>query len=329
MAQKIITVFLALVVIGGLAWYFNKTYLQPSASHSLESVPKFKTSSQDEDFKGKLIYATKGTAREIWAVDTAKESKKLFTDADETEKIIEISNLAPLSKEVLAITSTETSARTGKLVAINLSSSKESVLQRSFTIPPSWAISLDGQKIAFVRFSNVEENYGYTLYSSDRTGTNLRELIRSDQEIKALSWNDNATKIAFIKNVDTKTRLSIVDLNSLEEKEVKEFENQMIDYLSWSGDKIIFNLRELSNKSSGAIEIINANGQNLEKLTDFKGGIANFVYLKNSLWLGFLVAQYKDEVDSVTTGQIYLENLKKSEKIPVSKGSQVLGWQDE
>ncbi|KKQ18224.1 MAG: Protein TolB [Berkelbacteria bacterium GW2011_GWA1_36_9] len=329
MAQKIITVILALAVIGGLAWYFNKTYLQPSESHSTEKVPQFKTSSTDENFKGKLIYATTGATKEIWAIDAKKESKKLFTDSDEAEKILEISNLASISNEILVITSTETSSSSGKLVAINLSSSKETVLQKPFSLPPAWTVSLDGQKIAYTRFSNIEENYGFTLYSSDRSGTNLRELIRSDQEIKVPVWNENATKIAFVKNVGSKSQLNVVDVNSLKEKEVKSFEGQIIDSLSFSGDKLVFSVRDLSNKSSGTIKIIGSNGQNLEKMADFEGGVANFVYMENSSWLGFLIAQYKDKINSSTTGQIYIENLKKLEKIPLAKGSQILGWQNE
>ncbi|MCL5407611.1 MAG: hypothetical protein M1429_03895, partial [Patescibacteria group bacterium] len=313
----------------GLAWYFNKTYLQPSASHSTEKIPQFKTSSNDENFKGKLIYVTTGTAREIWAVDPAKTSKKLFTDADEAEKIIEISNLASLSGEVLTITSADTSSRSGKLVAINLSNSKETILQKIFTVPSSWTVSLDGQKIAYTKFSNIEENYGYTLYSSDRSGTNLRELTRSDQEIKTPIWNENSTKIAYVKNTDSKLQLNVIDINSLEVKEIKNFDSQVIDFLSWSGDKLVFSIRDLGNNKSGKIEIIDLNGRNLEKMTDFEGGIANFTYLKNSSWLGFLIAQYKDKVNDSTTGQIYIENLKKAEKIPVQKGSQILGWQDE
>lgn len=329
MAQKIITVILALAVIGGLAWYFNKTYLQPSTGHSTEKVPQFQTSSTDENFKGKLIYATTGTVREIWAVDTAKTSKKLFTDVDEAEKIIEISNLASLSGEVLTITSSDVLSRSGKLVAINLFNSKETVLQKTFTVPSSWTVSLDGQKIAYTKFSNIEENYGYTLYSSDRGGTNLRELTRSDQEIKVPVWNENSTKIAYVKNVDLKSQLNIVDVNSLEIKEIKNFDSQIIDFLSWSGDKLVFSIRDLGNNKSGKIEIIDSDGQNLEKMTDFEGGIANFAYLKNSSWIGFLISQYKDKVNDSTTGQIYIENLKKAEKIPVQKGSQILGWQDE
>ena len=44
-----------------------------------------------------------------------KESKKLFTDADETNKVIKFSNLAPYSKEVFAITSSDNQAFSGKL----------------------------------------------------------------------------------------------------------------------------------------------------------------------------------------------------------------------
>ncbi|MFA6493189.1 MAG: hypothetical protein WCV58_03565 [Patescibacteria group bacterium] len=326
MAQKTITVILVLIIIGGLAWYFNKTYLQPSTGHSLEKLPQFKNSpSNGENFEGKLIYTTKGAAREIWQVDVQKESKKLFTDADEAEKFIKVSNLAPYSKEIFVITSAEGSSLSGKLVSIDLVTAKENVLRKTFTVPLSWAVSQDGQKIVYTKFSNIEESYGYTLYLENRDGLNLRELTRNDSEIRLPAWNKDSTKIAFVQNSGVNSKLSVVNVDSTEVEEVKSFENQIIDSVSWSGDKLILSVRSLDNTKEGMIEIINLNGKNLEKVTDYSGGVANFVFLDSSSWLGYLIGQYQGNIDDSVTGQIYIKNLS-DKAIPVQKGNQVLGW---
>lgn len=330
MAQKIITVILALLIIGGLAWYFNKTYLQSSSGIGNEKIPQFKPSTSIENIKSGLVYTTKNEAQEIWQVNFKKESKKLFTDADEAEKMIKISNLAPFSKEVLAITSTDSGSFSGKLVAINLTTAKETVLQKTFALPTAWAISADSQKIVFVKFSNLEENYGYTLYSENRDGSNIRGLLRSDSEIKTPSWNKSATKIAYVKISGTTSVLGIFNIESGETDEIKNFENKNIDWLSWdgdppAGDKIILSVRNLGDNQKGVIEIIGADGKNLEKIADFEGGIANFIF-QESGWLGYLIAQYEsDKINNMTKGQIYIENLN-GQKIPVQKGNQILGW---
>lgn len=320
MAQKVIIVILALIIVGGLAWYFNKTYLQPSSSgqNTSTKIPQFRGSA--ESTQPKLIYTVSGETKEIWLTDSEKQSKKLFTDADETEKIIQFSNLALFSNEVLAITSNEAKPFSGKLVSIDLKTAKESILQKTFAIPSNWAVSQDGKKIAYTKFSNLEDNYGFTLYSQDRDGGNVRELTNSSSEIRAPSWDKSSTKIAFVKISETTSEISLVDTDSAKTEIIKSFENKIVDWISWSGSRIVFSLRDLDNKNQGAIEIIDADGKNLEKITDFEGGIANFAYLENSSWLGFLITQ-----DS-TTGQIYIEKLADEKKIPIQKGSQILGW---
>lgn len=326
MAQKIITVILGLIIVGGLAWYFNKNYLQPSTSQENQPSNSPGESSQETEASTNLVYVSISDAKEIWRTNSQKESKKLFTDADEPEKIVKLSNMASSTGEVLGIVAADPHSFTGKLVVINLETAKQRVLQGSFTVPTVWNLSSDGKKLCFTRFSNLEENYGYTLYSEDVSGGSIRELARSESEIPTLAWNEFGTKIAFVKTSGTKTEINLVDINSAKTKVIVSFEGKIIDWLSWSkGDKLIFSLRKVGEENSGEIEIINSEGRNLEKIIDFEGGKAQFIYLDDS-WLGYLVAQYKEKINDTTAGQIYLYNLNKTQKIAVQKGAQILGW---
>lgn len=330
MAQKVITIILVLIIVGGLAWYFNKNYLQSSTGqNSNYQVPQYKGPASLTQVN--LVYANAENSKEIWQINSKKETKKLFTDVDETEKIIKLSNLALFSREVLALTSTEFKPYSARLVAINLSDSKETILQKSFVIPGVWSLSPDGKKIAYTRFSNLEEKYGYTLYTEDRDGGNRRELIRSPSEIKALSWDVASLKIAFVKTSGTKSEISVANTKNDEIKAVKSFDNKVIDWLSFSGEKIIFSSRLLGSENEGVIQIMDSDGNNLEKIIEFDGGIANFIYLSDSTWLGYLVAQYsfekeaQESTNDSTIGQMYLVNLSNNEKIPLGKGVQILG----
>lgn len=332
MAQKIITIILVLLVVGGLAWYLDKTYLRSSRSPSNklgETVPEYKSSSSNTRARGNLLYLVSGNAKEIWQVDAKKATKRIFTDADETEKILKVSNLAPLTKEVMAITSPDKSSLVGKLVAINLASSKETVLAQSFILPSAWAVSSDGKKIAYSTFSNLEENYGYTLYSQARDGNNKREIANSSSEIKSPSWNEAGTKIVYVKTAGTKSEVEVSVLDTGRTETIKSFDEQLIDWVSWSADKLVISIRSLNNNREGTVKIMNADGRNLEKITDFRGGIANFVYLENNTWLGYLIGQYEDKIDESVMGQIYLKNIAENEEIPIQKGNQILGWLSE
>lgn len=332
MAQKLITIFLVLLIVGGLAWYINANYLQPSSTSSKDArqLPKFRSSSSYSSIEtsGKIVFVIGENAKEIWEArlpTPEKELKKLFTDADEAEKLVKISNLATISREVFVIGSRESQPFSGKLMAINLDNAKETILKESFAIPTAWNLSLDGKKIAYVRFSNLEENYGYTLYYQDREGENTRELAKSQSEIKAISWSPEGAKISYVTTSGTDSKVNIVDLNTLENREIKNFDNKVIDWLSWSDKGIVLSVRRIESTSSGEIEIMDSQGKNLQQMTDFQGGRANFVYLSGDV-LTYLIAQYKEATNDLTTGQIYIHNLSNSQKIPIRKGFQILGW---
>ncbi len=325
--STILVGILLLIIAGGLIWYLNKSYLQPSQSKSETGYSSYLPSKTTEEISDSLVYINLGNVKEIWQEDSNKESKKLFTDADETEKVLKFSNLANFSKSIFIITSKDTSAFSGKLVSLNLDTLKQEVLQEVFTVPESWGISTDAKQFVFVRFSNIEENYGYTLYSQASSGVNIRELFNSDTEITSPCWNNLSTKVAFINYKDSKAEINVVELSTAQNETIASFDNKIIDWISWTqNDKLVFNLRKVGNNSSGEIMIVNSEGGNLQKIKEYEGGIANFIYLDNSSWLGYLVAQYEDEVNDTTSGQIYIENISLKQEISLEKGSQILGW---
>lgn len=324
MAQKIITYILILIIIGGLGWYINKKYLQPSSgAQKTNDLPKYKIT-PSEDNPPSLIFSTNDGVRQIWSAKLNAEPEIIFTDADENEKLIKVSNLSLLTHEVLAVFGNQSNHISGSLAVINLDSSKKEIIRESYSIPLTWSLSNDGQKIAYTTFSNIEDNYGYTLYLQNRDGSSTRELTNSSSEIKNPIWNNNDLKIAFIQIEGTKSFLKAIDIDNLKIKEIISFDNKIIDWVSWSEDNLVYSLRQLNQDNNGQIGIINQDGNNLKKIIDFDGGKANYIYLDKS-YLGYLIAQY-DKLSDLAIGQIYFYNLSKEEKTPVQKGVQILGW---
>lgn len=327
MTQKVIAVILGVIIIGGLAWYFNQNYLQSSnktgETQGFSNSPGTKST---EEVSGNLVYAIFSDNREIWMANSAGQKKKLFTDVDETDKIVKLSNLATLSKEVLAVVSADKNASSGKLVAINLDNAKVEVLQPSFSASADFSVSLDGKDLAYIKFSNVEANYGYTLYSQKRTGFNIRELKRSESEIRLPVWDKSGGKVAFIQVNGVDSELMVVDKESGEESSIAGFSNKTVDWLSWGeSEKIVLSLRKIGENSSSEIILVDAQTKKDQKFTDVSGGVTSFIY-SNNLWLSYLVGQYQEKTNNLSSGQIYFQNILNKEKIPFQKGNQILGW---
>lgn len=324
MSQKILVIVLAVVVIAGFAWYFNKTYLQSRATGDLRTAPE--EDSNQSDFTAKIVYvvynANAGT-KEIYQTTAEKESQKIFTDADETEKLLKISNLAHLTGEILAIVSNEKIAHQGKLISINLRNSQKKVLEENFGIPSSWSLAPDGKKFVFSQFSNLEDNYGYTLYVANLDGSNQRALGQSMTDIRSPAWNDDSSKVAYLKTSGTSSEVMVANFNDEEPQLFKTLENNIIDWIAFEDGSLILGYRDLGEDLSGTIGRLDKNGK-LGKIITYDGGWANFIYSDQS-FLGFLISQYTDSIGDLTTGQIYLYNLSQKKKIPLVRGVQVLG----
>jgi len=317
MTQKIFTIILVLIVIGGLAWYFNRTYLQ-SESLSSPETPSPGSSSVTLDTATNLFYVTTGAAREIWQVDIEKKAKKIFTDSDEREKIIKFSNIGLDSEEVVAVTASN------KLVSINLDKPKLVTLQSPFSKPETLSISTSGNQIAYTRFSNVEENYGYTLYIEEKTGENRRALTISESPIYSPVWSPDNTEIAYAVTNGTEGELDLVEIKSGEKKIVAKYPNEIIESVDWDAESLFFSLRNIG-QSNGTINKIASSGGKAEKIIDFEGGITNFISVTSDK-IAYLVSQYSSKTNDTTSGQIYIADIDSHQATPVKKGVQILGW---
>lgn len=325
MQSKIITIVLVLIIIGGLAWYFNSTYIDNKTDSNQLPLP-----SESSDFGNwqnqKLVYATSSSVREIWQINEKKDIKKLFTDADEKDKIIQISNLANESFEVLLLTTPNKQSVTGKLVLLNVLDPNPKVLQENFAKSDIFAFSNDGQKLAYTRFSNIDENYGFTIYLENKTGQNKNSIVRSETEILDAKFSQDNKSIAYTINTNSGGELRTVNTESKEDTLIQSFPGKVIDSLSWASKSSWYlTFRDINGKSGKIIKIDNKKNQT--EVTNFEGGIANFLTVSSkSDLIAFLVAQYKSKIDEVTSGQVFSFIPNLNEKSAIIKGVQILGW---
>lgn len=329
MAQKTLTIILGLILVGGLAWYINKNYLAPQGSNSKFPVP-FGTSEtvngalsgNTEQPREKLIFTQSSPGFSIYQWQEGK-GKKLFTDTDEKLKITKLSNIASASGRVLVIFTPESQESAGELYSISLSNAQKESLRQNFIAPNMWALSPDGEKIAQVRFSNLEENYGYSIYVEEKGGGKARKLFLSQTEIFAIAWDGSSSKLAFSYFENENTLVKTIDVNLGTMEDIITFEKKVIDSLVWQGSaKLFLSLREMTTDNEGEIGQIKLGDNNYQKITDFYGGrVFDLSLSLDQKNLGYLVAK-----EQASDGQIYILNIENLAKISVQKGSQVLGW---
>ena len=322
MTQKTLSIILGLVIVGILSWYINQSYLK--SQEKAGTTPSFfgtsnssLSSQQNSATSERLIFANFSRFVDVisWIKD---ESKKLFTDADESKKIIKLSNLAT-SGEFLAVFGSKENT-SGELYLINLATSKKELLRKNFSLPNLWALSRDGQKIAIVRFSNLEESYGYTIYIEEITGGKIKKIFQSQTAINTISWDPSSAKIAFSYPNEEKLELAMSDISSNTTEGLKTLENKIVGSIYWGKD-IIFSSRAV-NDQRGEINKLKMADKQIEKIVDFDNGGAYDLHLSlDTNYLSYLVAE-----SAVSDGQIYILNLNNLTKIPIQKGSQILGW---
>ncbi len=313
-----------------LAWYINKNYIATTSSGTSVKVttnhlitPTSSNSSAQPS--SALLYVTIGSATQIFKNENGSD-KKVFTDADETNKIIMFSNLAPEANEVLAITSAD-SKKVGQLISIDLATAKEKKISDNFSVPENLAIAPDASKLTFTSFSNVEANYGFTLYYENLNDNLPKTAVSSQVEIISPAFSPDASKIAYAITTGTNTVLNTFNITSGKADKVTIFNGDALDWISWpTSDSIIISKRKASNNSAGEIDTVNPNTGSVTEIAEFNGGRAGFVELDSQNKLAFIVAQYNTKVNSLTAGQIYIIDLNSKQKSTLEKASQILGW---
>jgi len=329
MVQKIVTIILGLSVVAALGWYINKNYVQPASSgvdvkvNAAQSPAAGSSTSQE----GTLVYASIGAAKEIRTADSQDRTKKIFTDTDETDKIAIFSNVASDTSEVLVGTTSDGS-KAGGLEVINLLTAKTRKVKTSFSLPDYLALAADSKKFVYIRFSNVEASYGYTLYLENMDDSQPITVVTTDSEIISPAFSPSSAKIAYAISDTTKTEISVYSLSTKKLEKIATLDGKVVDWLSWpEPSKIFISTRATGNNNAGQIEAVNTSSGTTEKIVEFSGGRASYIYAnKAATKLAFIVAQYKNKVDPQTAGQIYIVNLISKDESTLEKANQILGW---
>ncbi|MBM2820769.1 MAG: hypothetical protein HW405_529 [Candidatus Berkelbacteria bacterium] len=194
-------------------------------------------------------------------------------------------------------------------------------------MPKVLSLSPNLLQIAYINFSNVEENYGYTLYVENKDGNLKKQIYNSSSEIKSPSWDPDSKKIVYSVMTETAGKLKKTTISSKNTQDILSLDNKMIDSCFWQKNgQVVYSDRKIG-ANNGDIGIIDTDTNKIRNLTSFKGGMANFIYSDDSLnYFGYIVGQYIGEINEKTIGQIFILSSNNQENKALEKGNQILGW---
>lgn len=321
--MKYLPIILTLIVIGGLAWYFNQNYIanvkSPTSTSALPAkTPPTITPKLEKTTSEKLVFASQNNqGTTIASVSANGENQKtLFTDKDEADKIKEVNTITSLTHETPMIVGDN------RLVSVKLDgSSKKEILIDSLGNPSSVSLSPDGKTVSFVAFSNVEVDYGYTLYICSRQGEGLRGLLRNEKEMKNPIWNTDGSQIYYLQISDNQTAVMRADVVSGRSQSIFQTSDDVYS-LNFSAGKLVFSSGP-KNKNISAIYQMDTGGQNLKKLLEDTGIIYNPFLSSDNLNLAYL---FSGDVTNKPSGDIVVASADGKNKKKIIQGNYILGW---
>lgn len=195
------------------------------------------------EFSGEIIYLEKSSDRsDIYNLNVANNEKKIvFTDADESLKIKQGSNLTRDTKEAIVLLAGGDQMFGGSLDFISLDGKgTKKEIEKDFASPIIPSISPDGQSIAGVIFSNAESNFGFTLYAENLSAKTKREIAKDASGISLISWSPSGERIAFVKGgTADKNEIMTADKDGNNLKAVFQSKGEAISGLVWKDDNTI------------------------------------------------------------------------------------------
>ena len=221
---------------------------------------------------GDIFYLQRSTsATEIYKISVAgKIKQKIFTDIDESEKIISQGGLTADGQKILLWLAADKTATVGNLYLVKTDGSgqKEKALA-NFGASAGPVISPDGQKLAAIIFSNAERDFGFNLVVIKIDGSNKEAVYKSPTAIDGLRWNPAGDKLVFATTESGDYHLKSVELKDKAVTDLYNSQKSVIRHPGPAAEKIYFS-RLIDDK--WRLFVVNWQGEKDEDLSQEAAG---------------------------------------------------------
>lgn len=276
---------------------------------------------------GSIIYLVKNTeGNNIYKLENNKP-KLIFSDNSNDLKIQSINGITKNGKILVSMAKdNQEFAKDLYLVDINNKEQSQKLINEfASTQPP--LISPDGTKIAYIIFSNVETDYGFSLYIMNTNGSNKHKISSNPIGIRLLSWNEDSSEILYLKD-ESQNESNIYKSNIKNAKEEKVITfKEKIYWLDWKQSKFVISKGpfDVTNINKSEIYISDETGKNIKRLTTddkfdgycfFDSKHNNVIYLKN---------EYSNNIDINKSGIINVISLDDGKISSYEQANTIIG----
>lgn len=269
-----------------------------------------------------ILESTRGISKLVSINTETKVRTTLYTDADESIKIKQVGNLTADGSQALVLMGDPAQDFGGGLYTIALDGSgTKTLLIDQFASPWPPVYSPDGNKIAYVFFSNAERESGFFLVVANRDGSNKRELVREDQAITQPVFSPDGTEIGYFRTGSDSGSGSImgVKITGGEPRELATYTGRVPYDLAW-GKGTLLAFVDGTGDAASLYEIA-TNGQDPTQLTTPTGAESRPVYAPDGTQLAF-------GSSAGGSSSITLYTRETSQSVNLGSGSVVLGWRE-
>jgi Tol biopolymer transport system component len=321
-------IFVVFILAIGIIMSKNVATTPASVSDNNTSSDQSVSDTKENAINGTIIYMIKSSdANEIYKLSTNGDAKIVYTDKDETQKIKNAVSVTSQGK-VLALFADQNQEFGGALYLIdtNIPGQKDLLIDQ-FASTQAPVISPNGKKIAYIVFSNVEIDYGFSLYVMNNDGTNKQKISSDAVGIKILSWNPENNKIAYLKGDTSKeSKVFVADLSG-NESELTSFKEKVYS-LNWTDGIMALCKGSQDNTEINKSEVytMDVNGKNLKRITN-NDKHDNFAFNSpNNNALVYLDVNYDKNVDLNKSGDVNLINLSDNNIKKIGEANYIIGW---
>ncbi|OIP06873.1 hypothetical protein COS66_01055 [Candidatus Berkelbacteria bacterium CG06_land_8_20_14_3_00_43_10] len=325
---------IASLVLAGFGWAISRNSIQKpvqkSPDVSVDTTPIDQVDgSKSPSLVGTIVVLKKnGSSHTIESLSLAsKESKILYTDSDEENKII--SAIGIRNNEAIIIESSEPQSDSGSLVGISLDGKAQKHIYQneiSASIPP--VLNPVNDTILTVSFTPVEKSFGFSIVTEDISGANPSVVAQNIQSILSPTYSPRGDKVLYAGIQSNTSTLYIIDTSSGKIIKQSDIDGIVLD-TAWVGSSVYVSLAPkgtaTSNKSTLTVlsdELI----LNNVKVPDKDGAEINIIPISNAL-ISFMRTMYNNGVPSdQADGAVILFDTSTQESTDFDQAIKIIGY---
>lgn len=325
---------IASVILAGFGWAISRNSTTNNQTgqkmDTAVSTPKKETPPAKESpvVGSLLLLKNNGSSRSIISETLdSKQSKTLYTDSDEKNKIV--TALGVRSNEALIIENSQPLSDSGSLVGISLDGkATKKVYQEEISASFLPVLNPKNDTVLTVSFSPVEKSFGFSFVIENIDGTNPSVIAQNIQSVISPSFSPSGDAIVYAGSQSDTTTLYIINVASGDIIKKSTIDGIVLD-TRWHGKTIYISLapkgNATSNKASLALyseDLV----KNSEQISDKEGAEINVVPISDTI-ISFARALFPNGIPTQrTNATITLFDSTTKEFTDFDQAEKVIGY---